>query len=154
MYALGKEGVDLGTQQQNQREEIEEPQCNDYKSYLPNITVQKTRYIEGKELESQLHDYGCHQCTTPAVVNMTTKRVKLETAMWDQHINSVEQYQGDDDAPCNARESNDQIAIRNVGWWSGMQKGEYKRGCGRCQDDNRRERDKQDEHDNRHEMPA
>jgi hypothetical protein len=97
-----------------------------------------------------------HQQVEPAemVLRRNRGRKYLLMAMWDQHVDGLEQNQGEDDAPCNAGYSNNQTAIRCAGCWDVVPKSEEKHGSGRSQDDGRGERDKQQEHDNRHEMPA
>lgn len=58
MSALSKESIDLGTQQQDEGEEVEEQQQNQDKPHLPDIVAQEERRIGGKELQTQLHECG------------------------------------------------------------------------------------------------
>src|SRR5258708_15125268 len=100
--ALGEEGVDLGSKQQNDGEVVEEKQEDHRETCGPGIAAQKVCHIEWEEYEIGLYGHCCYQRSKPAMAD-------TDVLIGDDQVDRLKQYPRD-----NHRSNNTDQAVNEA----------------------------------------
>src|SRR5437588_11829338 len=98
---LCKKGIDLGSQQQDDREVVEEKQQDDREPHLSRIVAQKVGHIEREEIEIDGESDCRYHRSEPAIA-------KTDVLVGYDDVNSLKQDPGNDQTGQDANDGKEE----------------------------------------------